>query len=342
MNIDTKLLAKLMDALGPSGNEQEVRLLIMKEMKDHVDDLWIDKFGNLICHKKGRGPKVMLGAHMDEVGLMVNEIKGNGRIKFSAIGGIEPLTLIGQAVDILTKNGIVKGIITLKEIHNDMEIKELPILEDLYVDTGLYKDDIEKLGVEIGNYIVPVHSTRFLGSRNIISGKALDDRIGCFVMIELAKLMGKVKQEIYYTFTVQEEVGLYGAQTSVYNIDPDWAVAVEVTQCPDAEESPLVRMGWGPVLTIKDAAIIANKCLNDHFIDIAKRNKIPFQLEVTEIGSTDVAKIMLSKGGVPSTVVSTPIRNIHSTISIASIEDIENSIRLLAEALKKAPKVCFV
>ena len=161
-------------------------------------------------------------------------------------------------------------------------------------------------------------------------------------MIELAKLMQKIKQNIYYTFTVQEEIGLYGAQTSVYNIDPDWAVAVEVTNCPDSEESPMVKLGWGPVITVKDAEIIANKCLNDHFVEVARKNKIPVQLEVTESGTTDASKIMLAKGGVPSTVISTAIRNIHSTISIASLEDIKNSINLLAEGLKNAPKVCIV
>ena len=342
MNIDVNLLMRLMDTLGPSGREQEVRLIIMKEIKKYVDTMEVDKFGNLICHKKGNGPKVMLSAHMDEVGLMVNEIKGNGRIKFSAIGGIKPVSLVGQACDILTRHGVVKGVITFKELHEDIDPKEAPILENLYVDTGLFKNDLEKLGVEIGNYIVPVHYTRFLGSRNIISGKALDNRVGCFVLIELAKLMQKTKQNIYYTFTVQEEIGLYGAQTSVYNIDPDWAVAVEVTNCPDSEESPQVKLGWGPVITIKDAEIIANKCLNDHFVEVARKNKIPVQLEVTEAGTTDASKIMLAKGGVPSTVISTAIRNIHSTISIASLEDIKNSINLLAEGLKNAPKVCIV
>jgi tetrahedral aminopeptidase len=340
--LDIKLLMKLMDVLGPSGNEHEVRLEIMKAIKNYVDEMKVDKFGNLICRKKGNGQKVMLLAHMDEVGLMVNEIKGNGRIKFDAIGGVEPLTLIGQATDIVTRKGVVKGVISSKEIHNSHEVKELPYLDDLYVDTGLHKGELEELGVEIGNYVVPVHHTRFLGSKNFISGKALDDRVGCFVLIEIARNLKKSVHDVYFTFTVQEEIGLYGAQTSVYHIDPDWAVAVETTSSPDSEPSPLVRLDWGPVITIKDAELIASKTLNDFYVSLAKKNKIPFQLEVSEQGTTDVAKIMLSKGGIPSTVISAPVRNLHSTISIASIADIKDMINLLMLGLKNKLKNDYI
>jgi len=336
------LLLRLSNALGPSGREKEVRDLVMKEIKPHVDKMFIDKFGNLICHKKGKGPRIMLSAHMDEVGLMVKEIRGNGRIHFDTLGSIEPITLVGQGVFIMTKKGIVNGVITFAEIHEDAEVEELPYLEDLYVDTGLIKEDLEKLGLEIGDYIIATHKSRYLGSRNIISGKALDDRIGCYTLIEVAKKIKKTKADIYFVFTVQEEIGLYGAQTSVYHIDPDYGIAVDVTYSPDAKESPHLRMGWGAVITYKDAEILPNKCLNDYLKELALKNKIPIQFEVTDVGSTDATKIMLSKGGIPTTIVSVPVRNIHSTISIAHREDIENSIKLLVELLKKPLIKCEV
>lgn len=337
-----KLLFKLIDALGPSGLEKPVRDIIQREIKKYVDEVRIDKFGNLIAIKKGKSPKVLLAAHMDEVGLMVKGIKENGLIEFTTLGGIEPIALVAQRVDIITKGGLVRGVISFPDLHEEYIISRLPELTDLYVDTGLNKEQIEGLGVRVGDYIVPKHQSGFLGSRNLIYGKSLDNRIGCYILLELAKKLRGSKASIYYVFTVQEEIGLYGAQTSIYNLYPDWGIAVETTNSEDALPFPKAKIGDGPRITIKDAEMLSNRCINDWLREIAKKNKIPVQYEVTEIGSTDAAKIILSKGGVPSTVVAVPVRNIHTTIGVAHVNDIKHSIQLLYELLKKPPKVCLV
>jgi tetrahedral aminopeptidase len=338
-----KLLLELMNAFGVSGAEGEVRSIIMKEIKKHVNDMHVDKFGNLIAHIKGKGEKVMLAAHMDEVGLMVQRINKDGHIYFVAVGGIEPLTLIGQAVHMKVKGGKVKGIITLPDIHEDSEPEDLPAMGDLYVDTGLNQEQLEKLQVEIGTYILPTHHSGYLGSQRIVSGKALDDRSGCYMMIEVIKKLKKSPLDLYFVFTVQEEVGLYGAKTSVYDIDPDWGIAVETTCAEDApERNKMNKMGEGPCLIIKDAELITNRCLNDYIQTLAKKNHLPLQLSVDDIGTTDATTISLSRGGIPSTVLAIAIRNIHSTVSIAHMDDIDNEVKLLIKLLEKPPTVCLV
>lgn len=336
-----ELLFKLMDALGPSGFEHEVRNIIRKEIKPYVDECYTDKFGNLIAHRKGKGQKIMLAAHMDEIGLMAQQVKENGRIFFVPLGGIEPLTLIGEQVHIIGDKGIIRGVITIEDIHADLELKKLPDMKDLYVDTGLSKSQLHALGVYMGAFIVPYNDAIYLGSKEIISGKACDDRIGCYSLIEVAKRLHKqkhLKDDIYYVFTVQEEIGLYGAGTSVYKLDPDWGIAVETTSCEDFDEIyPKRTLGGGPTLILKDAELISHKPLNDFIRKIAKENNIPLQLRVEEAGTTDATKITMNKGGIPSTVLSVAVRNLHSTVSIASIHDIENQIKILEHLLKNPP-----
>lgn len=333
------LLRRLIDALGPSGYEQEIRVIITKELRKYVDEVRTDKFGNLIARKKGKGAKVMLAAHMDEIGLMINKIESNGFIRFSTIGGIEPITLIGQKVTIIKKKtkNLCNGIISMPELHEGFSVKRIPDIKDLYVDTGLNKKELAKLGVEIGDYIVPMEKSVTLGNKKIICGKALDDRIGCYILIEVAKMLRKSKADIYYTFTVQEEVGLYGAKVSVYQIDPDWGIAVDATNSQDSTIQEGCVIGSGPYITVKDAEMLSNIGLIDWLKDIAKKKKIPVQLEVSDVGTTDATSIMLSRRGVPSTVISIPIRNLHSTIGVVHLDDINNAIKLLYELLKNPP-----
>jgi tetrahedral aminopeptidase len=338
-----ELLKKLSETLGPSGREANVRNLIMKEIKPHVDEVYIDKFGNLIAHKKGTGSKVMLAAHMDEVGLMVREVTSHGRIKFQEVGGIEPITLVGQSAFIMANNGEVlcNGVITFPQLQDDLLIEEVPEMSDLYVDTGLTKDQITKKGISIGSYIIPIHHFKTLGNDKVISGKALDDRVGCYVMIQLIKKLKTAKPDIYFVFTVQEEIGLNGAKTSVYHINPDWGIAVDTTNTEDADSNNII-MGNGPCLTVMDAEMISNKCLNDWLITLAKKNGIPLQPKAEDGGTTDATKIMMAKGGIPGTALNCPIRNIHTTISVAHKDDINNMIKLLELLLKNPPRICIV
>ncbi len=340
------LLLELIRQLGPSGSEGGVRDLIRKEMKKYVNEVFVDNVGNLICHRKGKGEKVMLAAHMDEVGLMIKKIEENGFIRLTTIGGIEPISLIGQGVIILNEKykDACKGIITFAEFHDATKIEGIPRIEELYVDTGVSKKELVKMGVTIGNYIIPLHATNFLGSNKIMTGKALDDRIGCYALIELARRLRntKLKVDMYYVFTVQEEIGMYGAKAAAWNIKPDWGIAVETTTSKDSDIRGSSVIGKGPFLTIKDAQMVSNRCLDDWIKKTAKKHKLPLQLEVDEFGTTDATNIMLSRGGISSTTIAVAVRNIHSTVGICHLDDVENMIKILYHGMRDPPKVCDV
>jgi len=332
------VLEKLVTAFGVSGNEEAVKSIIEEEIKNYVDEIVTDKLGNLIARKGGKPPRVMLAAHMDEIGLMVKSIDKQGRVYVSSIGGIEPLTLIGQRVHIQAEKGIIHGTITTKEICNGFDVKELPTFNDIYVETGLSRTELEKKGVSIGAYVSPEQEFFFLGSEKIICGKSFDNRLGCYILIELAKRLKDLEQEIYYVFTVQEEIGLYGAVTSAYKVEPDWAIAVDVTEVSELEET-IRTIGLGPCITIKDASMLGHKQLNDWIRKIAKQNKIPLQPDVSDLGATDAFSIAITKGGVPSSVLSVPIKNVHTMKSIAHMDDINNAIKLLEKVLRNPPKL---
>lgn len=331
-----ELLEKLINADGISGNESQVREIIKREIGKYVDEVRIDNVGNLIARKRGGKPTVMLAAHMDEIGLMVKRISKDGRIYFSTVGGIDSISLIGQRVRIENKIG---GVITTKEIAGGIDVEELPKSDELYVDAGVNAKELKKKGIEVGDYI-SFDQCMFclLDSTAIISGKALDDRIGCYALIELAKKLKNNKNEIYYVFTVQEEIGLYGAKISAYEIVPDWAVVVDVTEV----ERKNKVLGGGPCLTIKDAEMLGNRCINRWLRKIAKKNGIKLQLDVSDIGTTDALSISLSKGGIPTTSIGIAIKNIHTAVSMAHKRDVDQLIKLAAKLLKKPPKVCVV
>ncbi|MBI1972966.1 M42 family peptidase [Candidatus Woesearchaeota archaeon] len=333
-------LKRLIELPGPSGDEWRVRDFIKKEISPHVDEVYKDKFGNLIAHCKGKGAKVMLVAHMDEIGLMVRNIEPTG-ISCSEIGGFEPVSLLGETVEVEAKGKFITGIITTKEMANDEPIKKAVKMSDLIIDTGFSKEELLKQGVEIGSYI-HVHS-RITTLRNgkLLVGKALDDRIGCYVLLEVAKRLKKRGSDIYYVFTVQEEIGLYGGETSVYGLEPDWAIAIDTTSTDDFSDQATRKIGHGPCLTIKDADMITNRCINDWFKAVAKKNNIPLQLDISDFGTTDALTISVSKGGIPCTVAGVAIRNIHTTVGIVSLHDIQYLIQLLEELLKQPAKKCI-
>ncbi len=340
--VDLKLLKRLMDVGGVSGSEAKIRSLIIKEIKPYVDKIKTDKSGNLIAHQKGPKPTVMLAAHMDEVGLMVKSIDQNGLIEVDKIGDIESMVIIGQKVWIETKNKPVQGVVTTKDLSDSDEIEELPEDGEIIIDTGLNKKELSKLGVRVGSFINLIQENSTLSKKEIICGKALDDRIGCYILIQLAKACNKTrKSEIYFVFTVQEEMGLYGAKTSAYEIKPDWAIAIDTTEANDAQaETPTQVLGKGVSITAKDADMIGNKCINTWLEEIAKKRKIPIQWDVSDRTTTDAINIYFSGGGVPATVVGVPVRNSHSTIGIANTKDIDNTVKLLNFLLKNPPKKC--
>jgi tetrahedral aminopeptidase len=334
--ITMELLKRLSDTVGPSGYETEVRTLILKEMKKYVDEVSTDKIGNLICHKKGRGPKIMLASHMDEIGLIVTDIREDGKLKFTKIGGVESITYIGQKVDVIGAKKKITGAVSFLELHEGLHAEVLPSIYDLYVDTGLTKKELKRVGVTIGSAIVAKPDFGILGSENFVCGKALDDRLGCYVLIELARRLKATDQEIYYVFTVQEEIGLHGARVSVYEVNPDWGIAVDTTDAEDAGSPKKTKLGAGPAITVKDCEVMSNVVINNWLQEIASKNRIPIQLKVDDFGTTDMASILLSKESVPSTAVNIPVRNIHSSIGISHRKDIENTIKLLYLLLRSS------
>ncbi|GAB6056636.1 M42 family metallopeptidase [Methanobacterium alkalithermotolerans] len=338
-----ELMKKLSQLPGISGFESEVVNLIESELKDHVDHIEKDRMGNIIALKKGKpeSPKVMLAAHMDEIGLMVRHIDKKGFIKFSKIGGINDQMVLNQMVYIHTKKGPLIGVIGSKPPHRmkAAEKKKITSYEDMFIDIGATsKKEAEEL-IEIGDPITFKHDF-FELPNSLVTGKALDNRVGCLIMMETLKRVN-CDINIYGVGTVQEEVGLKGAKTSAFKINPDFALALDVTIAGDhpgmKEDEAPAKIGKGPAIILTDASgrgIITHPKIKEWLITTAKEEEIPVQLEVSEGGTTDATAIHLTREGIPSGVVSVPTRYIHTTVSIASMEDIENTVNLLVKALE--------
>ena len=336
-----EFLEKLVNLDGVSSDEHDVRKFVFKEMKKHVKNVKIDKMGNVVAVKKGKRPSIMLLAHMDEIGLMVSSINSKGKMAISPLGGIDPYILVGQKAHIKTGKGKkINGIITTTNVLDGADLEKNLKMDDLFIYSGLNKKELEAVGVTIGSYVMFSESSHFcnLGSTDIIGGKALDDRIGCSILLELAKNL-KCKNEIIFVFTVQEEVGLYGAKASVFNLAPDYAIAVDVTPNNSFDESILIRKG--PVLTVKDAEMIANKCLVDEIKNSAKKAKVNLQLEVSEAGTTDATSVFAAKGGIPSAVFGVAVGNLHTAVGVACKNDVKGAVKVLKQFLKNPPTKCW-
>ncbi len=336
------LLKRLSEAHGVPGNEDEVREIISKELSPYCD-IEVDKMGNLIC-KKGKGEKkIMLAAHMDEVGLMVKQVDKDGFIRFAALGGFFDQTLLNQRVIMHTSKGRRYGVIGSKPPHilKEEERKKVVEYKEMFIDIGAKDDkDAAKLGIKIGDHITFDRSFKTLAG-DIITGKGFDNRIGCAVMVEVVKRIKlKRDQTLYAVGTVQEEVGLKGAKTAAYKLSPDLALVPEVTVAtdfPGAREDVRTVLGKGPAITLADASgrgLITHPDVKRLLISTAEKNKIPYQLEVSEGGTTDASAIHLTKEGVPSGVVSIPTRYLHTPVEVANMKDITNAIKLITLAIQ--------
>jgi endoglucanase len=340
-----ELLRKLSNAHGVSGSEGSVFAVIKKELKGYVDEIHEDSMGNLIAVKKGNATKVMLAAHMDEIGLMIKYIDDKGFLRFVTLGGWYAPTLYNQRVIVHGAKGDRIGVIGGKPPHmmDEDERKKGVKADDMFIDVGAKdKKDAGAMGIEVGTTVTIDREFTELAN-NRVTGKAFDNRAGCAMLI---KTMQKVKSPftIYAVFTVQEEVGLKGAKTSAYTIEPDWAIATDVTIPGDHPgidmKDAAVEMGKGPVVTIVDAAgrgLIADKRVVKWLRDAATKNKIPVQFEVGNGGTTDATSIHLTKGGIPSTTLSPATRYIHSPVEVLDMADVEAGVNLLVAALKTKP-----
>ncbi len=337
-----KLLEKLSNAPGISGFEEEVRKIIFNELDGVVDEIKIDDMGNLIAVKNGdpNGKKIMLAAHMDEIGLMVRYIDSKGFIKFSKIGGINDQMLLNQDVYIQTSNGDVNGVIGSKPPHKMKKSERDKVVEydKMFIDIGASSKEEALKMVQIGDPIIIKQNFQDLGN-SLVKGKALDNRVGCAVLVEVLKRVNS-SATIYGVGTVQEEVGLKGAKTSAFRINPDMAFALDVTIAGDhpgikSEEAPS-KLGEGPTIVLADQSgdgIITHPKIKKLLITVAEKENIPFQLEVSEGGTTDGTAIHLTRQGIPTGVISPPSRYIHTPVSVVNMEDIENTVKLIVAVL---------
>ncbi len=320
------LIKELCESFGPSGKEDQVREIIISKIKAYTDSIEIDKMGNIIAVKEGPGEKLMLAAHMDEIGIIVTSIDDNGFLRFSNVGGISHFNLLGERV--IFSDGTV-GVFGKEKIDDIKDLK----LNKLFIDIGAKSKEEAEKKVQIGDMGVIFHDCRI--ANNHIISKALDDRVGCAVLIKTLQTTQRPKYKTYFVFTVQEEVGLRGAKTSAYKIDPDLAVAVDVTLTGDTPEAPKmeVELGKGPAIKIKDRSVICHPKVKDALIDAARRKNIQYQLEVLEMGGTDSGAIHITRSGVPSGGLSIPTRYVHTPSEMANLTDIKQCVQLLVSMI---------
>jgi len=324
-----ELIQKLVETYGPSGAEEQIRDVIRADVEPLADEIRVDPLGSLVVRKQGgEGKRIALAAHMDEIGVMATYVDEKGFARLTRIGGVRSLTCVGARVAFA--DGTI-GVIGVEEKREDLT--KLPTFEQLYLDVGATSRD--DCPIQVGDPAVFVRPFVAQGGRLI--SKAMDDRIGCVVLIETLRRLKSTPHDLYFVFSVQEEVGLRGARTSAYGIDPDMAIAVDVTGTGDKPESrPMaVSLGKGPAVKVKDSGMIAHPAVRDLMVQRAKEADIPYQLEILERGSTDAAAMQLVRAGVPAGCLSIPTRYLHTPSEMVDEEDVENSVKLLLEILRK-------
>lgn len=338
------LVKELTEATGISGYEREVREIIRKRMEG-LSTIVEDRLGSIICKKEGaaNGPRIMLSGHMDEVGFVVKHITDGGFIKFQTIGGWWEQVMLAQRVVIKTRKGDVPGVVGSIPPHilDAEQRSKVTKKKDMFIDCGAKdKEEAEKVfGIRLGDPIIPVGETIQMANSNLWMGKAFDDRLGCAMFMEVIKELQNVNHPntVFGVGSVQEEVGLRGAKTSVSLVEPDVGFALEVgiaSDMPGTDSLGVYEgLGEGPVLLVFDGSMIPNLGLRDFVIDVAEDLKIPYQLDTLEGGGTDAGAIHTFKAGVPSLVIGVPARYVHSHVGIIHREDYENAIKLLKEVI---------
>jgi endoglucanase len=363
-------IQKLVEAWGPSGQEDAVRELIRAEIAGLADEVQVDPLGNLIARRGPRGPRggrgresvrregarreggereggereggegggrengarrIMLAAHMDEIGLMVTHVDEKGFLRFTSVGYLIPITLLGGRVRF--GDGTV-GVIGIE--RRDRDGDKAPSLEQLYIDVGATSQ--ADCPIRVGDQGAMLRPYTELAGGGRLVAKSMDDRIGCAVLIETLRRLKRSPHELAFVFTVQEEVGTRGAQTSAYGLDPEIGIAVDVTTTGDTPEARrmAVRLGGGPAIKVRDVGMLAHPGVKNWMVACAEENDILYQLEVLEGGSTDARAIQLSRGGVAAGCLSIPCRYVHTPSEMVDAGDVEGAVRLLV-AMLSAP-----
>jgi endoglucanase len=346
--MDLQLLKRLTEAPGIPGREEKIRSIVIDELNDHVDEIKVDVIGNVIAYKKGKGEnpkKVMISAHMDEIGFIVSFIDDKGFLRLNPVGGFDPRTLVSQRVKVHGREEL-DGVLMpgVKPVHlmTPEEAKKPLAVSDFFVDIGRSKEEAEKL-VRIGDFVTLERNFVEIGAN--FSAKALDDRAGVYIMIEAIKRLKDHEVDIYAVGSVQEEVGLRGATTGAFGIQPDIGVALDVTIAGDipgsSPHTQVTALGNGAAIKVMDSASISNYKLVDFMRELAEEGNIKYQMEILPRGGTDAGAIERARTGCPVITLSLPTRYVHSNVETANKEDLKATIDLLVKFLENAHKGDF-
>lgn len=338
MAINVALLKKICEIPGAPGFEDKIRALVLKEIKSLVDETFTDNLGNVFAIKKGKeDKKVMVGAHMDEIGFIVKHIDENGFVHFHTLGGFDPKTLTAQRVIIHGEKDLI-GVMGSKPIHimEPEDRNKAPKIKDFFIDLGMPKKEVEKY-ISIGNPITRERELIEMG--NCVNCKSLDNRVSVFVLIETLKKIKKTPYDLYAVFTVQEEIGIRGASVAAHRVNPDFGFGLDTTiafDVPGAKAEEMVtKLGSGAAIKIMDSSVMCDPRMVEYMKQIATKNKIKWQPEVLTAGGTDTAGIQrMGKFGAISGAVSIPTRHIHQVIEMANKDDIQASIDLLTYSIE--------
>lgn len=324
------LVLDITGIFGPSGDEELIRNFISELVSEYADEIKTDALGNLIVHKKGPGKKIMLAAHMDQIGLMATAVEESGYVRFAPIGGVSPSTLVNQKV--VFKNGVI-GVVS-------MEGKDCTAngpISKFFIDIGTgSREETEELISPGDNCIFYAPAVEL--ANDMISSPYLDNRVSCAVLIEVLRSLKTLQYDAYFVFTTQEEVGLRGAKAAAFGIMPDLGIAIDVTGTGDIINPAhimSVKLGAGPTVKIKDASVICSPMVRRLLEQTAEKHQIPYQPEILEYGGTDTASIQLTGAGIPAGCISIPTRYIHSMSETCSMSDVENAARLLTALLEE-------
>ncbi len=339
MPINVKLLKEIAEVAGAPGHEQRIREIVIREVTPLVDEVTIDNMGNVYAIKKGKSQKrVMIGAHMDEIGFMVTHIDEDGFVRFHTLGGFDPKTLTAQRVIIHGKKDVI-GVMGSKPIHvmSAEERLKLPKTTDFFIDLGMNKKEVEKI-VSLGDPITRERGLIEMG--NCVNCKSLDNRLAVFILIESLKELKnkKVPYDVYGVFTVQEEVGIRGANVAALEIKPDFGFGLDTTIAFDVPgskpEEVITKLGAGTAIKVMDSSTICDYRMVKYMEKVAAKHKITYQKEILTAGGTDTAGIQrMNPGGAIAGAISIPTRHIHQSIEMANKDDIQGSIDLLTNCL---------
>ncbi len=340
-----ELLKRLSEAPGIPGREERIRELIQAEVEGLADEISTDALGNLVAVKNSAAPdakRVMLAAHMDEIGFYVRHVDDNGFLRVQNVGGFDPRTLFARQVSVHASRserdlvGILNPATKPVHVSTPEERKQVPTIAEFAIDLGL---PVERVRDEVRVGDMVTLRQEFVDLGETVSGKALDDRVGCWIQIQLLRQLQSPRYQVYAVFSVQEEVGVRGATTSAFGLEPDIGIALDTTLAIDTPgikpDQTITRLGQGTAIKVLDSRSISSRWLVDAFITLAEERDIPYQLEVLPLGGTDAGAIMVSRGGVPSLTLSTPSRYVHTVTEMVSKHDLDAAVALLQAFLER-------